>query len=70
MRTITIDILDEKALKFLKNLEDLQLIKLRKNVDEQPNIASEKLAKYKGAMSKKKKSELDSQLDELRSGWE
>jgi len=69
MRTITIDIIDEKVLNLLRDLEMLDLIRLRKeNTGEK--IAAMDWTKYKGAMSKQSISEIDRQLTELRSEWE
>jgi hypothetical protein len=50
MRSITIDIINEKAIKLLKNLEALKLIRLRKDKSEEKPIALD-WAKYKGALS-------------------
>lgn len=69
MRTITIDIINEKAMKLLQDLELLKLIRLRKDKPgEKP--ASMDWTKYKGAMSKQSLNEIDQQLNELRSEWE
>ncbi len=69
MRTITIDIINEKALKLLQGLEQLKLIRLRREKnDENPAIGSD-LTKYKGAMSKQTEKEIDQQLNELRTEW-
>lgn len=69
MRTITIDIINEKALNLLRDLESLKLIRLRKDSPgEKP--ADMDWAKYKGAMSKQPLKEIDQQLNELRSEWE
>lgn len=69
MRTITIDIINEKALNLLRNLELLKLIRLRKTQPEAKPSATN-WAQYKGAMSKQAMSEIDQQLNELRSEWE
>lgn len=69
MRTITIDIINEKALNLLRNLELLKLIRLRKNQPEAKSSATN-WTQYKGAMSKQPMSEIDQQLNELRSEWE
>ncbi|MEX2569223.1 MAG: hypothetical protein WD431_24980 [Cyclobacteriaceae bacterium] len=69
MRTITIDIINEKALNLLRDLELLKLIRLRK---EKPGEITDTIdwSKYKGAMSKQPLNEIDQQLNELRSEWE
>jgi hypothetical protein len=69
MRTITIDIINEKALNLLRDMELLDLIRLRKDKTE-PKQTSAKWAKYKGAMSKQPLSDIDTQIDELRNEWE
>ena len=67
MRTITIDIINEKAIHLLQDLELLKLIRLRK---EKSGRKSTDWGKYKGAMSKQSISEVDQQLNELRNEWE
>ena len=67
MQTITIDIINENALRLLKELELLQLIRLRKEKAEQP--ATTNFAKYKGMLSQQPLTEVDQQLHELRNGW-
>ena len=66
MRTIVIDILNEKAVALLKNLESLQLIRLR---SDQPK-SEIKWSDYKGAMTKQPLTEIDDQLSNLRDSWE
>ena len=67
MRTITIDIINEKAIHLLQDLELLKLIRLRKEETGQKDID---WGQYKGAMSKQPISEVDQQLNELRNEWE
>lgn len=69
MRTITIDIINEKALNLLRDLEQLNLICLRKERTAE-NKDKPNWSKYKGAMSKKPLNDIDKQLNELRSEWE
>jgi hypothetical protein len=69
MRTITIDIINEKALNLLRDLEQLKLIRLRKEGSvEIPSTMD--WSKYKGAMSKQPLNEISQQLNELRDEWE
>jgi hypothetical protein len=68
MQTLTIDILNSKALRLLQDLELLQLIHVRKEKKEPAVINS--AAKYKGAMAKQPLTDIDKQLNELRNGWE
>lgn len=68
IRSITIDIINEQALKLLKELELLKLIRVR---DEKAHGTSPNWAKkYKGAMTKQSTDEIDGQLNELRNSWE
>ena len=68
MHTILIDVIDERAINLLRDLELLQLIRLREQ-DENKMPAIDWKA-YKGAMSKQSLSSIDKQLDELRDAWE
>ncbi|MEI8049126.1 MAG: hypothetical protein WCI92_17215, partial [Bacteroidota bacterium] len=65
MQTLTIDIINEKAVKLLEDMELLQLIRLH---HENPqNTESFNIAgKYKGAMQKQALAEIDNQLKDLR----
>lgn len=68
IQTVTIDIINDKALKLLQDLELLQLIRMRK---EKAHFTTTNLSeRYKGAMTKQPLADIDNQLDELRSGWE
>jgi hypothetical protein len=69
MQTITIDILNEKVIKLLQDLEGLMLIRLRKE-KEQASHSVNWLSKYKGAMTKQPLDEIAKQLNDLRSSWE
>jgi hypothetical protein len=69
MQAVTIDIINTKAIRLLKDLELLQLIRLRKETPK-PTATTNWAAKYKGAMSKAPWTDIDEQLDELRNGWE
>jgi hypothetical protein len=68
IRTITIDIINEKALKLLQDLELLQLIRMRKDKAQPASINWAE--RYKGAMTKQSISDIDNQLNELRNAWE
>jgi hypothetical protein len=68
MKTITIDIINEKAIHLLQDMEMLKLIRLRREKAGQTDIND--WGKYKGAMSKQPVSEIDRQLNELRNEWE
>jgi len=69
MKTITIDIINDKAIQLLKDLESLQLIRVRREkspIDTRTNWS----VKYKGAMQKQPLIDIDNQLNELRNAWE
>lgn len=69
MKTITIDIINDKAIQLLQDLESLQLIRVRR---EKPLREKQTMwaAKYKGAMQKQPVIEIDNQLNDLRNAWE
>ncbi len=70
MQTITIDIINKKAIKLLRDFELLQLIRLRREDRVARESAIDWTAKYKGAMTKQKPVDIDHQLNELRNEWE
>ena len=70
MTTVTIDILNEKAITLLRDLELLKLIRLRKEKEEPKASGINLIAKYKGAMSRQPISEIDQQLKDIRNEWE
>jgi hypothetical protein len=66
IQTIVVDVINENALRLLRNLEMLHLIKIHKK----ENVQIETKPSMKGKMSKQSLTEIDSQLNELRNGWE
>lgn len=69
MQTVTIDILNEKAIMLLRSLELQQLIKVHGlHGKEKPSQVEWK--KYKGAMTKQPESVVEEQLTKLRNDWE
>jgi hypothetical protein len=66
MQTVTIDIINNKAIKLLNDLETLQLIYVRKEKRSSAATSSNRVAKYKGAMSKQPMGDIDKQFNELR----
>lgn len=67
MQTITIEILDDKALAILNDLALQQMIKV-----QQINPTAYKAAQMKslkGAMKKQLIADIDNQLNELRNDW-
>ena len=68
MQQIMIEINDNKALKLLKNLEDMKLIRLLKNKAKSP---SQKLSsRMAGSISPSQAAKYDSELKKMRSEWE
>ncbi len=67
IQTITIDIINDKAMRLLEDLELLQLIRVRKEKTPTPTNG---LKSYKGAMSKQSIADIDTQLNQLRNEWE
>ena len=68
MKTITIDILNSKAIKLLQDWEMLQLIRMHKEKIS-PEASINWAAKYKGSMTKQSQYDIDLQLKELRNVW-
>ena len=69
MKTLTIDIINEKAVKLIKDMELLKLIRVRKDKSQQEGTINW-AAKYKGSMQKQPLNEVDDQLNDLRGSWE
>ena len=69
MKTLTIDIINEKAVKLIKDMELLKLIRVRKDKSQQEGSINW-AAKYKGSMQKQPLNEVDDQLNDLRGSWE
>jgi hypothetical protein len=69
MQTIIIDIINNKAIRLLQDLELLQLIRMRKE-KTQTTTSTNWATKYKGAMTKQLLTDIDNQLTELRNEWE
>jgi hypothetical protein len=69
IQTITVDIINEKALRLLQDMELMQLIRLRKK-NLHPKNADNLAVKYKGTMQKQSIEEIDNQTNSLRSSWE
>jgi hypothetical protein len=67
MKTIQVDILNDKALKLLQDLEGLKLIRLRSDSTQSTPL---QWAAHKGRMKKQAIHEIDKQLQNLRSDWE
>jgi len=68
MRTITIDILDEKVLPLLKDLEQLKLIRLQPNMPPLKFGANQQASEE--TASKQALGDIENQINELRNEWE
>ncbi|MHA4742309.1 hypothetical protein [Dyadobacter sp. MSC1_007] len=66
LQTITIDVINDKALDLLRDLEHLNLIRLR---EDTPSKTKNTRRNYKGAMTQQPVSEIESQIRELRDEW-
>lgn len=69
MQTLTIDIINNKAVRLLQDLELLQLIRVRRGKGADVP-ATGWATKYKGAMTRQPLADIDNQLNELRDAWE
>lgn len=69
MTTITLDILDDKAIDLLKDLESLKVIRLHQ-INENKTSSLNLAAKYSGAMTKQSLEDIDKQLNDLRNEWD
>lgn len=69
MQTLIIEIINDKALKLIQDMELLKLIRVRKGKVQQEERINW-TAKYKGAMQKQSLDEIDDQLKDLRNSWE
>lgn len=67
MRTITIEIVNDIALQFLHNLENMKIIKLLKDNTTTKQKLSER---FSGCISKEKTEELQQELNKMRNEWE
>jgi len=65
-QSVNIEIINEGAMRLLRDMEHLHLIRVDKN---EPDIKTD-WKKYKGAMTKQSIVAIDKQLNELRNSWE
>ncbi|MDX1949136.1 MAG: hypothetical protein SFT90_01390 [Rickettsiales bacterium] len=66
MQRVTIDILNNNAINLLKELEQLDLIRMREEVSAGKRNLSNK---YKGIISPEQASMLNNHINEIRSEW-
>lgn len=67
LQTVTIDIINDKALNLLENLERRKLIRLHVS---KPAGNKNNGRMYKGAMTRQSIDDIDRQLNDLRGEWE
>ncbi|MEX0811906.1 MAG: hypothetical protein WD048_06795 [Chitinophagales bacterium] len=68
MEKVTIHIFNNKAYRFLKSLEELQLIKIIKG---KKGTDKTKLSdKYRGIISKEEGEKLNQHIDQMRKEWD
>lgn len=70
MKTVTLDILNDKAMNLLKDLESLKLVRVHRQSSTDKELKKDLIAKYKGAITPQNKDEIDRQLQDLRNEWE
>jgi hypothetical protein len=68
MKTVTLDILDKKAFNLLKDLEDLNVIRLHES-EQVPLQHLKSVKELKGRMTKQSRHDIDQQLNDLRNEW-
>lgn len=69
MHTITVDILNNKALDLLKKLEELNLLKVKTSLPEKGD-KHKKPSSYKGIISKKTATKIQDHVKKSRSEWQ
>ena len=68
METVTVEIKSSKAMKLLKDLENLDLIKIYQSDDKQER--KDKVNKYRGSISSETTDNLLKHVQEIRNEWE
>jgi len=68
MKTVTVEIRNEKALALLRNLESLKLLRV---LEEKPSKTKQKLSeRFAGSLSKERAEELQKELTKMRTEWD
>lgn len=68
METVIVELKSNKAMKLLKDLESMDLIKIHQH--ERISEAKDKASKYKGSISKESADQLLKHVEEMRNEWE
>jgi len=66
MRTVTLDILDDKAVNLLRDLEALKIIRIQDDKEVTGRPIKDFAKKYSGSMTKQSIEVVDKQLRDLR----
>jgi hypothetical protein len=69
MKTVTLDILDHKAIDLLKDLQALNIIRIQ-DIDGNNDYPINSFTKYKGKISSQSIEEIDKQVNDLRNEWD
>ena len=69
MQTLTIDIMNDKVMDLIRDLEDLQLVKVHRHT-RSLHLVDETLVRYPKNISKSSEQEIDAKLQEIHNGWE
>ena len=67
METVTVEIKSSKAMELLKDLENLNIIKIHQS--EQKSEVKDKASKYRGSISKESADQLLKHAQEMRNEW-
>lgn len=74
MQTFVVEVLDEKAVPLLRDLENLDIIRLLpgiiKEVEQSTQQTQRPSERFWGCISKELAADLHRQLDEMRNEWE
>jgi hypothetical protein len=70
MKTVTLDILDDKAINLLKDLETLKIIRLHTVKNGVDKRSLDAIKSYKGLMTKQPLEKIEQQLKDLRNEWD
>lgn len=70
MKTVTVEIKNEKALALLRNLESLQLLRILEDSPSKTKTKQKLSERFAGSISKERAEELQKELTKMRNEWE
>lgn len=70
MSTLTIELISQKALKLIENLEELNIIRVLKTDIEKPESQTSLAEKYAGSLSKETGDKLLNHVAKSREEWD